>query len=102
MGQLLKAIFLLGLAGVAHGATDWEVELDGRLVTVDGLQPFINGELGNTRYGGDESGARIGRLRFALSQSIGQIWSVHLDASSWGDHDKIPAGFASFRRRTIE
>jgi hypothetical protein len=91
VGQLLKALLLLGLAATAH-ATDWEVDLDGRLVGVDGPPPLINGGLGSTRYGGDESGARIGRIRFAITQPLGEIWSVHLDASSWGDHDKIPAG----------
>lgn len=99
MGQLLKALLVLGLAGVATARAadwasppDWEVDLDGRLVRVNGLQPFIDGGLGSTRYGGDESGARIGRIRFAVTQSLGELWSVHLDASSWGDHDKIPAG----------
>jgi len=105
VGQLLKILLFLGLAGLATAraaawadapdwapAPEWEIDLDGRLVSVNGLQPFIGGELGSVRYGGDESGARIGRVRFAVAQSIGQIWSVHLDASSWGDHDKLPAG----------
>jgi hypothetical protein len=94
VGQLLKTLLFLGLAGIATAAraADWELDFDGRLVTVNGLQPFIDGELGSVRYGGDESGARIGRVRLALAQPLGEIWSIHLDASSWGDHDKIPAG----------
>ena len=80
MGQLLKALLFLVLAGVATAraaawdyapdwahAPDWEIDLDGRLVSVNGLQPFIDGELGAARYGGDESGARIGRVRFAVA-----------------------------------
>jgi hypothetical protein len=35
---------------------------------------------------------RLGRARFAVTQSFGELLSVHLDASSWGDHDKMPAG----------
>jgi hypothetical protein len=93
VGQLLKFLVVLVLAGVASAsAADWEMDLDGRLVSVNGPRPFIDGELGALRYGADESGLRIGRIRFALAQPMGEIWSVHLDASSWGDHDKIPAG----------
>jgi hypothetical protein len=93
VGQLLKILPFLVLGGVASAhAADWELDLDGRLLSVNGLQPLIDGELGSVRYGGDQSGLRVGRIRFALAQSLGQVWSVHLDASSWGDHDKIPAG----------
>jgi hypothetical protein len=106
VGQLLKTLLFLAFAVIATAVRatdwarapdwahvpDWEIDLDGRLVSVNGLQPFINGELGSTRYGGGESGARIGRVRVALAQTLGEIWSVHLDASSWGDHDKIPVG----------
>lgn len=73
-------------------ATDWELDLDTRLVEVDAPPPFIDGGTGLTRFGGDQSGLRLGRARLALTQSMGNLWSVHLDASSWGDHDKIPAG----------
>ena len=85
------ALIILAATTVAQAA-DWELDLDARLVTVDGPPPFIAGGLGSLRYGGDESGLRLGRVRFALSQSLGELLSVHLDASSWGDRDKIPAG----------
>ena len=71
---------------------NWELDLDGRLVNLDAPPPYIAGGLGSLRFGGDESGLRIGRIRLALTQPFGNLWSVHLDASSWGDHDKIPAG----------
>jgi hypothetical protein len=74
------------------GATDWEFDLDGRLVNVNGPPPIIDGGLGSLRYGGDQSGVRLGRARLAITETLGEVWSVHLDASSWGDHDKIPAG----------
>jgi hypothetical protein len=42
------------------------------------------------RYDHGESGLRLGRVRFAVAQSFGQTWSVRLDASAWGDHDRNP------------
>jgi hypothetical protein len=98
MGRLLKHTLraTLALAAIAgfHPAfgSDWELDLDGRLVAVNGPPPIIAGGLGAVRFGDDQSGARIGRIRLAVSEMLGEIWSVHLDASSWGDHDKIPAG----------
>ena len=98
MGQLLKR-FLLAAASLAAlactsaaAAAAWELELDTRLLTVDGLPPFMGGGLGSLRFGADQSGLRLGRARFALSQPLGEVWSLHFDASSWGDHDKIPVG----------
>jgi hypothetical protein len=98
MGQLLNCVALAAavlaiIAGpTAAVAADWELDLDTRLLAVDGQSPFIDGGIGLLRFGGDQSGLRIGRARFAISQSVGELWSLHLDASSWGDHDKIPAG----------
>lgn len=98
MGQLLKSLIpaaaaLAALAGtVPAAAGDWELDADARLLSVAGPPPFIAGGPGSLRYGGNESGLRLGRARFAVSQSLGEVWSLHLDASSWGDHDKIPAG----------
>jgi hypothetical protein len=92
--RALLAVACLGaLASTTPAsAADWELDLDGRLLTVNGQPPFIAGGLGSVRFGGDESGLRLGRARFAVSQSLGELLSLHLDASSWGDHDKIPAG----------
>lgn len=98
MGQLLtRATAALALVGALAAATtvnaaDWELDLDARLLTVNGSPPFIAGGLGSVRFGGDESGVRLGRARFAVSQSLGEVLSLHLDASSWGDHDKTPVG----------
>ena len=98
MGSVLKpALLLSALLAAAAGArpaaaADWELDLDARLVSVNGPAPIIDGGLGSTRFGGDQSGLRLGRARFAVTQNLGEVWSVSLDASSWGDHDKIPAG----------
>jgi hypothetical protein len=90
---VLMATALLGAAGWhTANAAAWELDLDGRLVNVNGPAPIIAGGLGSTRFGGDQSGARLGRARFAITQNLGEVWSLSLDASSWGDHDKIPAG----------
>ena len=91
-GRQLVALALSGFCCHTAIATDWELDLDGRLVNVDAPPPFIAGGLGALRFGGDESGLRVGRIRFAVSQSFGNLWSAHLDASSWGDRDKSPAG----------
>jgi opacity protein-like surface antigen len=87
----LGTVTALACAGAACAA-DWELDLDGRLVSVNGPPPLIDGGLGSVRFGGDQSGVRLGRARFAVAETFGEIWSLHLDASSWGDHDRIPAG----------
>jgi len=89
--SLAAALAALTLARQA-AAADWELDLDGRLVSVNGPFPIIAGGLGSTRFGGDQSGARLGRARFAVTQNLGELWSLSLDASSWGDRDKIPVG----------
>lgn len=81
---------LVGLgASVAQGA-DWELDLDARLVRSDGRRSFTDGGLGTLRYDQDQSGLRLGRARLALSQALGEVWSLRLDASSWGDRDRNP------------
>ena len=88
---LAPTLLAMSVAGLA-AAADWELDLDGRLVSVNWPLPIIDGGLGNTRFGGDQSGAHLGRARLAITQNLGDVWSLSLDASSWGDHDKIPAG----------
>jgi hypothetical protein len=98
MGQLLRRALCSGIALAALSAipttyaVDYEFSVDGRLVAVKAPPPIIDGNLGALRFGGDQSGARIGRVRLAAQETFGEIWSVHLDASTWGDHDKVPAG----------
>jgi len=73
----------------AH-ATDWETDVDLRLVSSDGLKTVQQGGLGTLRYDDGQSGLRLGRARFALAQPLGEVWSLHLDASAWGEPDKNP------------
>ena len=87
-GMLLTAAALVALtATLTARAAEWELDVDTRLVTVDGPPPIIAGGLGSVRFGGDESGLRLGRARFALSQNLGELISLHLDASSHSTHD---------------
>jgi hypothetical protein len=93
-----KALALAALActvPAAHPADwiqlpEWEVDLDGRLVSSDGQKTFVNGGLGTLRYDHTQSGLRLGRARFALSEALGEVWSLRLDASAWADDDRNP------------
>jgi hypothetical protein len=78
-------------AGSAR-ATDWEVDLDARLVWSDAQPPFMQGGLGTLRYGADDKGLQLGRIRLALTQPIAQLWSAHVDVSMFDDKDRSPVG----------
>ena len=77
-------LVLLGLCAVSR-ATDWELSLDARLVSSDAYPSFMEGGLGTVRFGSDDSGLRLGRARFAITQPLGELWSAHLDASVFDD-----------------
>jgi hypothetical protein len=89
--RLALPLVLLALSGVSH-ATDWELSLDGRLVSSDAYPSFMEGGLGTVRFGSDDSGLRLGRARFAVTQPIGEVWSAHLDASVFDDQDRSALG----------
>jgi hypothetical protein len=52
----------------------------------------MDGGLGTTRFDRKDSGIQLGRARLALSAPLGELWSVHLDASVWDDKDRSPLG----------
>ena len=83
------AVAMFAIAAGANAA-DWEVDVDARLVSSDGERSITNGGLGTLRYDDTQSGLRLGRARFALSQALGQVWSLKLDASAWAEHDRNP------------
>ena len=89
--RLLVALTSLALGATAR-ADGWELDLDGRLVSSNAYPSYTQGGISGVRFEEDQSGLRLGRARLALSESIGELWSVHLDASAWGDHDRIPVG----------
>jgi hypothetical protein len=82
---------LLALAATGRAA-DWQMSLDTRLVTSDAGRSFMDGGLGTTRFDRNDSGVQLGRARLALSAPLGELWSVHLDASVWDDKDRSPLG----------
>jgi len=84
-------IILLAMA-VTGRAADWEMSLDARLLTSDAGRPAVDGGLGTTRYGRETSGVQLGRARLAVTTSLGELWSAHLDASAWDDKDRSPVG----------
>jgi len=88
---LLALSALLAFSAVSR-ATDWEASLDGRLVSSDAEPALMDGGLGTVRFGGNEEGLQLGRLRFALTQRFAELWSVHLDLSAWDDRGRNPAG----------
>jgi hypothetical protein len=89
---LLAALALLAFAGTGRAATDWDVSLDARLVSSNAEPSFMEGGLGTVRFGDHDSGVQLGRVRFALTQSIGELWSAHLDVSMFDDRDRSPVG----------
>ena len=73
----------------AH-ATDWDVSVDLRLQSSTGEKSFLDGGLGELRFGEEQSALQLGRARFALSQPLGEVFALNLDASAWGEDDKNP------------
>jgi hypothetical protein len=82
---------LLGLAATTR-ATDWELDLDARLVASDAERPFAEGGFGSERFGSNDDGLQLGRVRLAVTQPLGELWSAHLDASMYDNRDRSPVG----------
>ena len=38
----------------------------------------------------DRDGVELGRARLALSQDLGDLLTLKIDASAWGQHDRNP------------
>ena len=89
-GGRVLVFALVALCARAACASEWELSFDGRLLNSDGTTSFVDGGLGALRFGADRSGVALGRARFALDQALGQILTLKIDASAWGDHDKNP------------
>src|SRR5579863_8995368 len=87
----LSCALLLALPGLSR-ATDFELSLDGRLVSSNAEPSFMEGGLGTVRFDRHDSGLQLGRARFALNQSLGELWSLHLDASMYDQLDRSPVG----------
>jgi hypothetical protein len=82
---------MLALAGSVR-ADDWQASLDARLVSSTGYASYTDGGISSVRFDRSDSALQLGRARLALTESLGELWLVHLDASAWGDHDRFPVG----------
>jgi len=79
---------LLIAAGARAG--DFELSLDLRAVASDGQTSFLDNGLGKLRFDEDHQGIQLGRLRAAWNQPLGEVFSAHVEASSWDGDDKNP------------
>ncbi len=86
----------LGLALAARAglcaATDWELSVDARLVDSNAEPSLMEGGLGTTRFSSNDDGLQLGRIRLAVTQPLGELWSAHADLSMYDDKDRSPVG----------
>ncbi|HYH42876.1 MAG TPA: hypothetical protein VD867_12925, partial [Burkholderiales bacterium] len=78
------------LSGTAAVAADWQFSLDLRAVSSDARDSFLDNGQGKLRFDDEHQGVQLGRLRVALTQPLGEVFSAHIDASTWDDVDKNP------------
>jgi hypothetical protein len=93
MGLLIhkRAIWLFAfLIGTQAQAAEWELALDLRAVSSDGRESFLDDGQGKLRFDEDHQGIQLGRLRAAWNQPLGEVFSAHIEASTWDDDDKNP------------
>ena len=90
-GAIIAGVTLMFIVAMTRvHATEWDVSLDMRLVAADAPTSFPDGGLGILRYGNNRDGVQLGRARFALSQELGDLVTLKVDASAWGQHDRNP------------
>jgi hypothetical protein len=89
MGILRKVAALVLVTAGAH-AGDFEFALDVRAVSSNGHRSFLENGAGKLRFDEDHQGVRLGRLRAAWDQPLGDVFAVHAEASAWDDDDKNP------------
>src|SRR5262245_24897814 len=91
MGLLRKRLALLCLAGALQAqAADFQLALDLRAVSSDGRMSFLDNGQGKLRFDEDHQGIQLGRLRAAWTQPLCEVFSAHVEASTWDDDDKNP------------
>ena len=87
--RLGLACSVLAASGLAQ-ATSYDFSIDLRAVDSNGRDSHLDGQLGKLRYDEGDSGLHLGRLRAAITQPLGEVFSLYVDASSWGDDYKNP------------
>jgi hypothetical protein len=88
-GRVILACAALAFAVDVY-ATDWDASLDMRLVAAGAPTSFSDGGPGILRYGDNRDGVQLGRARLAVSQDLGDLLTLKIDASAWGQHDRNP------------
>jgi hypothetical protein len=83
-------LFVALLCGPAARAGDWELAVDLRAVSSNGRESFLDNGQGKLRFDEDHQGIRLGRVRAAWSQPLGETFYAHAEASIWDDDDKNP------------
>jgi hypothetical protein len=86
--RVVLTVLALLAASPRVQAGDWDLSLDLRLLDSDGRRSFLDGGQGKLRFDDAHSGVRLGRLRGAWTQPLGEVFSAYVDATSWGDDDK--------------
>ncbi|HEV7605994.1 MAG TPA: hypothetical protein VGO61_01555 [Steroidobacteraceae bacterium] len=81
---------LVACAPMVASAAEWQLELDVRALSSDGHDSFLQNGQGKLRFDEDHQGIQLGRLRAALNQSLGEVFSAHIEASRWDADDKNP------------
>jgi hypothetical protein len=94
--KTLRALLVLSpLAAVLPGAAsalDWQLSADMRVLDSDGQRSMFDGGFGTLRYDSAHEGLQVGRLRAALSEPLGEVWALKLDASYWGQDETHSTG----------
>ncbi len=88
-GALFAGAAIAG-ASPACNAGGWQLGLDLRAIHSDGRDSFLDNGQGKLRFDEDHGGIRLGRLRAAWNQPIGDTFAAHVEASAWDDDDKNP------------
>src|SRR5262245_58078445 len=88
MRGAIYSLCLLGCA--AANAADWQLALDLRAIDSNGQTSFLDNGQGKLRFDADHQGIQLGRLRAELNQPLGEVFSAHVEASTWDDDDKNP------------
>jgi len=86
----MAAMVLCAMLCVNALAADLQLDLDLRAISSDGRRSFLDNGLGKLRFDADHEGIQLGRLRAAWNQPLGEVFSAHVEASTWDDDDKNP------------
>ncbi len=87
---LIALRLLVCAVSTASLAGEWQLGLDLRAIHSDGRESFLDNGQGKLRFDEDHQGIRLGRLRAAWNQPIGDTFAAHVEASAWDGDDKNP------------